>query len=429
MEVELKRILGFWDLMGITLSQIIGAGILTYTGVAIGMTGRSVFLAYIIASILVLITSAPIVIANGTLDFEGGQYSQVTELISKQAGGFFIIIFIASNMSMALYAMSFADYFISFFGFGNKQLIAFIVLTVFYIINMLGIDKVSKIQKLIVFTLMISFFLFIYRGIGKVDSNYLTQDFMTRGVFGLLQAAALLNFAVVGGANIANLSRECKNPIRDLPRVIVICTIFVGILYALISIVASGILSIDKVINKPMTDVARIILGKYEFIYFSIGGALIALISPLNGQFAWATKPIRQAAIEGWFPKSLAVLNKKTRTPNRLLTILYLVGIFPVIFNLDIAGLGASVVAVYQLNVLLLVFSLIGLMKKRPLEFKNSPYNMKPAAIYTLTALASVLVIIQIVLLCMGLTRNMILLNAFIVLMALLFAKYKAPTN
>lgn len=425
MDVELKRVLGFWDLMGITMSQIIGAGILTYTGVAIGMTGRSVSVAYIIAAILTLITSSPIVIANGTLHFEGGQYSQVTELVSKRAGGFFIFIFIASNMSLSLYALSFGDYFISFFGFGDKRVVACTVLTVFYIINMLGIDKVSKIQRWIVFTLLASFSIFIYRGIGHVDPNYFNDKFLTGGLKGLLQAAALLNFAVVGGANIANLSRECKNPTRDLPRVIVICTVFVGFLYAAIAVVASGVLDVELVANKPMTDVARVILSKYEFIYFCVGGALIALISPLNGQFAWATKPIRQAAIEGWLPKHLAILNPNTRTPNRLLTILYLVGIVPIIFNLDMAELGASIVAVYQLNALLIIYSLIGLMNRRPLEFANSPYKFSRRGIYFLTSIAGILGLIQVGLLFMALNRNMMILTCLIVIGAILFGKYK----
>ena len=36
---QLKQCLGFWDLMGASVGQIIGAGIMTLLGAAIAMTG------------------------------------------------------------------------------------------------------------------------------------------------------------------------------------------------------------------------------------------------------------------------------------------------------------------------------------------------------------------------------------------------------
>lgn len=45
-ESKLIRNLGFGDLMAIAIGQIVGAGIMSSTGVAIGMTGTGVFLAF-----------------------------------------------------------------------------------------------------------------------------------------------------------------------------------------------------------------------------------------------------------------------------------------------------------------------------------------------------------------------------------------------
>ena len=42
----------------IAIGQIIGAGVVALTGIAIGMTGPSVFIAYFFAAVLVLIVSA-----------------------------------------------------------------------------------------------------------------------------------------------------------------------------------------------------------------------------------------------------------------------------------------------------------------------------------------------------------------------------------
>lgn len=72
---DLKRTLGFWDLMGAAIGQIIGAGIMSLTGVAIGMTGRTAPLAFVLSAIMVLISWYPLALINTTARFRGGQYS------------------------------------------------------------------------------------------------------------------------------------------------------------------------------------------------------------------------------------------------------------------------------------------------------------------------------------------------------------------
>lgn len=73
---ELKRNLGRMDLVSVAVGQIIGAGIMAMTGTAIGMTGRSVNLAFIIAGFLCILTAIPQLMVGGTARFKGGQYTQ-----------------------------------------------------------------------------------------------------------------------------------------------------------------------------------------------------------------------------------------------------------------------------------------------------------------------------------------------------------------
>ena len=58
---QLKQCLGFWDLMGASVGQIIGAGIMTLLGAAIAMTGRSVPVAFLIAAVITICQYAPLV--------------------------------------------------------------------------------------------------------------------------------------------------------------------------------------------------------------------------------------------------------------------------------------------------------------------------------------------------------------------------------
>ena len=49
---DLKRVLGFWDLMAIGVGSIIGSGIMSLTGIGIERTGRSIFIAFIIGGFI-----------------------------------------------------------------------------------------------------------------------------------------------------------------------------------------------------------------------------------------------------------------------------------------------------------------------------------------------------------------------------------------
>ena len=63
---------------------------------------------------------------------------------------------------------------------------------------------------------------------------------------------------------------------------------------------------VARVANEPLTHVAKEILPKQLYVFFIVGGAWAALISTLNSQLASATKPLMQAANDGWLPAKLA---------------------------------------------------------------------------------------------------------------------------
>lgn len=59
------------DLFSMAIGQIIGVGIMTMTGIAIGFTGRSVPFAYILACIITVISAIPQIFIGGTANFLG----------------------------------------------------------------------------------------------------------------------------------------------------------------------------------------------------------------------------------------------------------------------------------------------------------------------------------------------------------------------
>ena len=144
---DLKRVLTFKDLLLTSIGGIIGAGIMSIMGITIGMTVRSVPISLLFAAVFVLLGITPII--SGTVRIRGCQYTMVGMLARKKLSGLFIIIDVATNISLSMYALSFADYFLAFVPQVPRKLIAIAVLTLFWALNMFGIDKMAKLPELV----------------------------------------------------------------------------------------------------------------------------------------------------------------------------------------------------------------------------------------------------------------------------------------
>lgn len=419
---QLKQVLGFWDLMGTSLGTIIGAGIMTMLGSAIAMTGRSVPIAFLIAAIIVVFQNMPMLLVSGTVRLRGGKYTQVAMLAGEKFAGAFIIMHIITNLSLSMYAISFAGYFMALFGFGDEKIIALIILTIFFVLNCFGIDKFAKVQNIIIAFLVIALALFVAMGAGHVDPNYIdASSFMTGGWKGLFQAGALLTFAVGGSTCIINLSAEAKNPTRDIPIVMIVSTIIVAVIYGAVAIVDAGVLPVEQVAGQNLSVVANLILSKPLYIFFMICGAGCALISTLNATFAWAPKPVLQACDDGWLPKGLAKLSKYN-TPIVILGILYALGVICIFTNLSISSLGNITLIADCIITLIIDISVCRIGKICPEAWNKSKFKVGRTGLIVISALGVIGAIINICLNASSLTPVLIVLNVLFIAGAFLFS-------
>lgn len=419
---QLKQVLGFWDLMAASTGQIIGAGIMTLLGSAIALTGRSVPVAFVIAAIITVLQYAPLVIISGVVRLRGGQYTMVAMLTGKKYAGAYSIIYIFQNLSLAMYAITFASYFISLFGFGNERVIALVVLTLFFVLNVLGIDKFAKVQNIIVACLVIALVIFAACGIGKVDSGYFAADtWMTGGMSGLLSASGLLTFAVSGANSITNLSAEAKRPTRDIPLAMIISTLAVAVLYGVVSFVAAGVLPLDQVAGENLSIVAKEILSGPFYIFFMFCGAGFALISTLNSQFAWAPKPTMQACDDGWLPAGLAKLSR-WNTPIVLLGILYVLGVVCVLTGLSVSVLGNMCLIANGVITLMINIAVFRLPKIVPEAWEKSSYKVSPVMLGVITVVGSLASVFTIYLNAKTLSTTLIIGNVVLIVASFIFS-------
>jgi APA family basic amino acid/polyamine antiporter len=381
-QIELKRVLGFKELFSQAVGNIIGAGVMTLIGSAIALTGRSLPFAFLIATFIVVGYALPYVLICSAARVKGGTYTMIGMLAGTRLTGIQCIMNILGNLGLGMYGLSLASYFISFFGFGNPKVIAFIAVTIFYILNVLGIDKMAKAQNLIVLLLCIALGLFAAFGIVHVQPGYFESGFMTGGWLGLFQAGALMTNAVAGASMITALSGEAKNPTRDIPLVIITGTLSVAVLYAIIAVVATGVLPVEQVAGKNLSVVAQMVLPKPLYAFFMVCGAMFAIISTLNGQFASATRPPLQACRDGWFPDWMGYVHPKFRTPVVLLTMFYLIAIATILSGMRIRTIANLTIICSGITILITCVAVVRLPKVCPVGWKNSKFRCsKPVLI------------------------------------------------
>ncbi len=380
---DLKRVLGRKDLMSIAVGQIIGAGIMSLTGVAIGMTGKSVPLSFMVAAIFTIIMSVPIIIIGGTVRMRGGQYTQVAILAGQKWAGIYMITYIFSNVALAMYAISFAQYAQSLIPGVPLMPTAIIMLTVFYILNLMGVQGAAIVQNAMVVLMAAGLALFVAFGFGNIQPGVFSgPDFMTNGIRGVMGAGALLAFAAGGATVVINFGAEAKNPTKDIPIVILVSTLSVSAVYAFMSLVAANVLPISEVAYQPLSLVAKAVMPSWAFVFFTVCGAGFALSTTLNATLAWVTKPVLQAVEDGWFPKFLGAINEKYKTPHVLLTIFYVIGLVPIITNLSIGTIANAALLIIQAFNVILSIALIRLPKVLPVEYAKSKVKISQPVLY-----------------------------------------------
>lgn len=426
---DLKRELGKKELFGFAAGQIIGAGIMALVGTGIAMTGRSVSIAFVLSSVWVILLSIPWIFISSTLRLRGGEYTQSAVLLTEKVAGIFIVIYLIRNLQPTIYILAFTDYFTSLFPNTSAMVVSLTVATIFFGINIFPTKTVSKLQNILVVTLTIALTIFIIKGIPQIQPGYFSQPgFMTSGTTGLLTASAFLTFSTLGAMSVFQLSGEAKNPKVDIPFVLIASTLAVGVLYALVSTIAAGVLPVSEVSGQNLTVVAKSILSNPLYLFFIIGGALGAITSSLNATIAWVTKPILQACEDGWFPRKLAYLHPKFKTPVYLIGLFYLITIIPIIFGLDISQVTSSVLILRYLTMIATSLATMRLPKLFPEQWAKSPFKISQTFLNILCSLSAVVLVVQVYFNLRGLSTEVFIANGILLVLCVVYAlrRYKS---
>ena len=429
---DLKRVLGRKELLTMSIGQIIGAGIFSMVGLGIGWTGKSIWIAFVLAAVYIIIAAIPSIIIGGTVRVRGGEYTQFALMVGEKYTGFYIIVFIMSNVCISVYAIAFAQYIMTFIPVVNEKLVAVSVLSIFYVLNLFGVKGAAKLQNIMVLIMSAALAIFIAYGMPNVQPGFFdfsSPDMMTSGIRGFFTTSAIMSFAIYGGISIMNYSGECKNPTKDLPYAIIVATILVSVVYVFIAIIASGVLPLEQVSFKPLSLVAKAVLPTPLFLFFIIGGAMIALSTTLNAALGWVTKPVLQACVDGWFPKSFGALTPKGKVPYKILTAFFLINASIIVTGWDIGGIASSSLVLLYVLMIIRTLRLYKFDQILPEAWEVSNFKVSKRTLLISEVVSIVVMSLQIYMMVGEWNLNEWLFNGSIIVFGLIFTNVMFTTG
>ena len=116
----------------------------------------------------------------------GGLYTQFGIPVGERWSGYYGIIYIVTKMTLAMYSLSFAQYFIALVPGAPEKAVALGVATFFIGLAFFGVDLAAKVQNLLVIALIAALVVFAVVGVPYVDlGNYFSNAdgmFLSDGV-------------------------------------------------------------------------------------------------------------------------------------------------------------------------------------------------------------------------------------------------------
>ena len=380
-EGELKRSLSLTMCVTLVMGAMIGSGIFTMTGTAIGMVGTKVPFAFLMASLFVLVTNIPAIFQSGALPATGGSYMYVSRFVHPTFGYIHILNSLMGTFNIALMATTASMYMQPLLPSVPTHITAAILIVVLAIAGNYGAKVSGMLQNIIIIIMGVALLTFIVPGFGKIEAEFVTiGEALFPGTLefaSLWSAIAILRYSLSGGGVVFTLGDEVKNPGFTIPAAFFIGTIIVTVFYCLIGYVTVGVLPLDQVANQPLSVAAAAILGENSgaFKFFIVGGALLATITTLNGSFMIYSRTMFAAARDGVLPKVLSKTNKHG-VPHVAIGVCTLIGLTVVLLKLTVNEL-LNFIAIPGL-VLGFIYYLppIMIMKKLPNCAKNAWFKI-----------------------------------------------------
>ena len=397
---ELGRKLGLGAVIALGVGTTVGSGIFSSLSEVANAAGSSLFLvlAFIIGGLLQIPANFVYAELASAYPEDGGQYVYFKEAGSRPLA--FLCGWISfwatdppSISIMALAIVNYLAFFIPIHGLILK-LIAVGFVLIFMFMHLRSVEGGGAFQtiitalKILPFALVIGIGLFHLQGDMLLSAKPLT-GFAAGGITALIAGIGATTWSYDGMAAACYMSGEIKNPRKNLPLGLILTAVVVLVLYAGLTFVASGMLSIDELAGSdaPIALLASKLpgIGNYAGTIVAIM-AIIVVIGSLSSCIMYQPRIEYAMAKDNLFFKSFAKVHPKYETPYFSIIVQCAVAIV-LIFATNLSGLLGYFTMVALLKNLLTFLTIFPLRKKGKENGYDPAYKCPGGAIMPIIAI------------------------------------------
>ncbi|MFM1929347.1 MAG: hypothetical protein RL387_675 [Bacteroidota bacterium] len=192
---------------------------------------------------------------------------------------------------------------------------AFVIVVLITLLVYRGIKESKKsTNAMVIFKILIILFVIVL-GFFYVDTaNWM--PFMPNGFKGVLAGVSAVFYAYIGFDAISTTAEECKDPQRDLPKGMIYSLLICTVLYILIALVLTGMVSYTQLkVDDPLAYVFEKI-GLHKIGYIISVSAVVATTSVLLVFQLGQPRIWMSMSRDGLMPKKFATVHKKFGTPS-----------------------------------------------------------------------------------------------------------------
>ncbi len=336
MPEELKKKTGYWGIIALTLTALMGTGTFFGAQVAASYSGNASLIAWILLAIITVYVGACFGELVAMFPQSGGIYEY-----AKQAYGFFPsfligwVSWLVANLGTAVIIIAAVDYLIP-----NpeknllKVFIAIGIILLFNLITYYGVEASNFLLILfaiITFTTLLSLIIpgFFYVHL----QNY--TPFFTHPYKDIFLTLFFILETFFGWEAASFLAEETKDPQKTIPRSLVIASILAVTLTTALVFVTLGIIPWQQLLSTPAS-----LLTLAEIMYGAVGtklvnfGIFLTLIGAASGAVISSPRLLRAMSKDKLFIEQFGHLHPKYGTPYKailfqtIITLLALLGTF-----------------------------------------------------------------------------------------------------
>ena len=328
---RLRRSVGRWQLLGLSINDVIGSGIYLLPAAAAALLGPASTWAVLLAGLAVALLVLCYAQAASHFDQPGGGYLYAREafgpFVGFEVGWMLLLTRVATGAALANGLAAAVTHFWPAAADGALRLaIVTLAIAVLAWLNVVGVRGAARTAAVLAVAKLVPLVLFVVLGVMAADVVPAGVPLGDVPAGDLARAALLLLFAYAGFENMPAAAGEYADPRRDVPFALLAMITIVTVVYVTVQWVALATLPGLGASATPLVEAAAR-FGGTPLAWILMAGAAVSILGTTNNTLLLGPRYLHAMAVDGFGPRVFAGVHPRFQTPAAAIVALALVAL------------------------------------------------------------------------------------------------------